>query len=348
VETIRDDWGPGTCHDRGGVRTLRLTNTGTVTRYSNLAAFTDDTPVCATSKTPTGQPRHWGCTEIKPGETCDFSIEVTFPKGTDGVCALQVDDCWGPGGIRECAFVVGDVFKVPDSLCSKVCVEDPTVTTKTECGDWSSCTEADDGCQRVQTCVETTTTDFICKPDTRTTRTWENTEPCTCECVEGGPYGPKDTGDPTWDPTILEGACPDQPTASDQCRSSLDGDVRLSCRPTPQCHQLGIQTTTTTWDCQDPTFGERQLCRPVDCPQTECVLPPDGATLQNLTNPRVECDAFEQFTGEDYEPTLSDPDFWICKAGRDHIVSHTPTGSTCPNGKDRSHETMCRCVEAED
>jgi hypothetical protein len=79
--------------------------------------------------------------------------------------------------------------------------------------------------------------------------------PEECEgCVEEGPY----VGKEIWDPTILEGPCPE--TFSTSCEE--------------KCHQLGTQETT--WDCQDPTTED--LCRPAPCPpeDTGCHISNQG------------------------------------------------------------------------
>jgi hypothetical protein len=164
VEIIHDEWnqahGPS-CHSEGGKRTFRLTNEGTVERYSNLSAFTDDVPRCGTDKRPTGVPR-WETTctignngkpHIKPGETCEYTVFVEMPSGKDEDCTLQVDDTWGPGGYREGAFVIGDSWKVPDSKCKKVCIENPEPIHEKGCGDWSECKLVSDGEWRGRFCV---------------------------------------------------------------------------------------------------------------------------------------------------------------------------------------------------
>jgi hypothetical protein len=231
VEIIHDEWGPD-CQTRtsAGTRTFKLTNESQVTKYSRLAAYTDPGLTCATQHTPTGKPNHSGCTEIQPGETCEFSVTVTMPD-----CgSLQVDDCWGPGGIQECSFVVGEGFRAPDPCDG--CVENGPYE---KCEGFGECHrhEDDEKCYEHAECTRT----FDCKDP----EPFEKTRPCDCECVENGPY----EGEIVWSGEILKGACPEK--------------FSTSCEE--KCHELGTQKIT--WDCQDPTYKDH--CRPADCPKPE-------------------------------------------------------------------------------
>lgn len=73
------------------------------------------------------------------------------------------------------------------------CVEDPTTTTSTVCGEWNECHEhptalhastTSGGCFQEKLCVETTTIDYKCKADVETKREYEETQPCECVCVD--------------------------------------------------------------------------------------------------------------------------------------------------------------------
>jgi hypothetical protein len=147
VTVIGDQWGPGTCHENGGTRTYLLENLGDEVRYSRPGAFTSDVPECATQKTPHGFPRvdsdcpldGNGRHYVPVGGACTYAVSVTLPAGDDGVCTLQADNCFGPGGVGECAFVVGDTFRVPNSQCEKLCVEGEW-RLKTP-GEWGACPE---------------------------------------------------------------------------------------------------------------------------------------------------------------------------------------------------------------
>jgi hypothetical protein len=262
VEIIHDEWGGGhgvSCHANGGRRTFRLTNESDVKKYSRLSAFVDDTPMCGTQKTETGTPNHGGCTEIEPGQTCEFWVEVTFPKGTDGICTLQVDDTWGPGDFREGSFVVGDSFKVPDSKCEKICIEDPVVTVEEGCGDWTQCPEPGtnpEECYRERTCWKKTTTDYQCKPDVSFTEEWPETDPCDCtlECVDT-PTGSV-TYDASGNPLVGNATFEDSGTWKLRIHASR---VQLSClantpdywkrtvEKTIKCDEQGALEATYSW-----------------------------------------------------------------------------------------------------
>jgi hypothetical protein len=177
VTVLADDWGPGSCHTNGGSRTLRIENNSELTRYSRRAAYTDPGLVCATQHTQTGKPNMTGPAQVAPGQT----IEVTYTVQPPECGSVQADDCWGPGGISECVFVIGDVFK-SSKICDG-CVEDPVETSSTECGEWNECHEHPEaGCFQEKECVETTTMDYKCKPDVTTTREFEEVQPCDCDC----------------------------------------------------------------------------------------------------------------------------------------------------------------------
>ena len=128
------------------------------------------------------------------------------------------------------------------------CIEDPVVTVREECSEWTECPTGDvapEECYRSRECATITTTDYKCQDDTTTIADRIEKEACVCKtsCVEEGPYTSE-----VWFPEILKGKCPN-PSAS--CRE--------------QCHQLG--EITTSWDCKDPS--KDPLCRPVDCPEPE-------------------------------------------------------------------------------
>ncbi|MCP4900212.1 MAG: hypothetical protein GY906_24840 [bacterium] len=166
VTVVYDEWGPGSCHKNGGLRRFLLENQSNVKKYSRLSAFNDDQVTCATQQTPTGTPNHGGCTEVEPGKSCEYWVRVTLPKGSDGVCTVQVDDSWGPGGIPDSSFVVGDSFSVDQSKCKKICVEDPKETVK--CSEWK-----EGECERTKVCTKTI--DYKCKPDPEP-ETWTERE----------------------------------------------------------------------------------------------------------------------------------------------------------------------------
>jgi len=312
VTVVRDEWGPGACHTSGGGRTLRIENNSDTERHSRAAAYTDPRLTCATQDTLTGKPRMEGPTHVAPGQTVEVTYHVQIPE-----CgSLQADDCWGPGGLNECVFVIGDAFKSTEA-CEE-CVEGPIRRTS-ECGEWNKCHEQPEteDCWQEKECVETT--HYQCKdPETRE---YEEKQTCVCGnvCVEEGPY----EGEVIWDPTVHEGRCP-------ATAAALTGS---------RCHQNGKRTTT--WDCKDPTGAS--VCRNVTCPTPPpCVIPPEGTTLSwsGAGDPDSECAAFGP-----YEATWWNPDFYICKAGNDRIVEYSPPGARCDNGKERSHTTKCECVD---
>lgn len=304
VEIIRDEWDGGwggSCHKSGGTRTLRLTNTGTVHRYSNLSAFSDDVPRCATQKKPTGKPG-WTTTcpidtngrpTIAPGQTCEYSIQVRFPAGTDGVCTLQVDDTWGPGGVRSGAFVVGDSFKVPDAKCAKVC-EDPDVwkekpgSRKTVEGAWGECGEV--AAQTTEQCYEcrTVTTTWVetnCDNERPASKTKTERREIECDCVEWA------------EPKIVCGEwneCHEHPGAE-------------------QCYRE--KECTKTWNCKDPEpYEESETC-PCVCQDN----PKGSVTAATGGNPYRASATFED-SGEwvlrisassrESECTGNRPDYW--------------------------------------
>jgi hypothetical protein len=166
ITVIGDEWGPGTCHTSGGTRTLLLENLSSVTKYSRLAAYRDDDKVCATQEKKTGKPTKSGPDEIQPGEIVSVSYTVKLPSGLPGDCALQADDCWGPGGIGDCSFVVGDTFVA--ETCSKECVPGDW-RLKTE-GSWDTCPQASttrEGCFECREDVWTNGCQDEVRPDRR-------------------------------------------------------------------------------------------------------------------------------------------------------------------------------------
>lgn len=82
--------------------------------------------------------------------------------------------------------------------------------------------------------------------------------PCECPCIEKGPIGPVDVGEPFGWGEPLEGKCP-VPMAS--------------TTPEEVCyeHQFGTQGTEIQYTCKDNEPGERQVCRDaeIECPCIE-------------------------------------------------------------------------------
>jgi len=124
-----------------------------------------------------------------------------------------------------------------------------------------------------------------------------------------------------------------------------------------ECELTALTVQETCYECkygvrysqecdEEPIIIERLFDRrEVDCPNGECVIPPEGTTLSwsGPGNPDTECAAFNSYGGP-YEAGTP-ADFYLCKAGTDREVWYSfPDGDYCNNGKERSHSTECRCI----
>lgn len=142
----------------------------------------------------------------------------------------------------------------------------------------------------------------------------------------------------------------------------------------PQCEQEGEPETefyqwdeeSCQWVCVKPerqdifgTYGyewDQEACDYVEIP------PPPAPTCEDLLegvtegnypkqgNPEAECSYFGPFEVVEKEESwpwdLKDGDFYLCKAGTTmdlRFDKFSRLGFKCPNGKNRSHITVCAC-----
>lgn len=213
---------------------------------------------------------------------------------------------------------------------------------KVEEGEWGECqvptsvpsASVREECKRFRTETTTTTQNFTCGQLPKITVTTETVnEPCECPCIEEGPIGPVDIGDPFGWGEPIEGKCP-VPTASTKEEVCFE-------------HQFGTQQTEIQYTCKDNEKGEREVCREaeVDCPcipewsewvegeescgeWSECIEQPHVGDLHSLdlrSSCRSECHMTQECTVE-------------------LTRTQTCTGATeTKQGEPHTHSEECEC-----